>query len=250
MREISAEVVRALIREGKRVDGRGLEEHRPIRMEVGILSNADGSALVSYGNTTVIAAVYGPREVHPKHIALPDRAILRVRYHMAPFSTADERKNPAPSRREIEISKIIREALEPVILFEQFPRTTIDIFLEVIQADGSTRVTAITAASLALADAGIPMKDLVVGVSVGKIENALIIDLNGIEDYYCDGDMPLALMGSKKLITLMQADGSWSIDEIERALELALKVSDHIYRMERDALKAKYIEVSKSISTM
>ncbi len=241
-------IIRELAREGKRIDGRSPEQHRNVRMEVGVLSNADGSALVAYGDTVVVAAVYGPREVHPRHLALPDRAILRVRYHMTPFSTPDERKRPEPTRREIEISKIIREALEPVVILEQFPRTSIDVFIEVLQADGSTRVASITAASLALADAGIPMRDLVVGVSVGKIENLIIVDLNRVEDGYGDGDMPIAFMCRRGLLTLLQADGQWTIEEIEKAIDMAYRAAENIYRQMRDVLKGKYIESIRAMS--
>ncbi|NPA69605.1 MAG: exosome complex exonuclease Rrp41 [Crenarchaeota archaeon] len=241
-------IVRELAREGKRFDGRAPDQHRPVRLEVGVLSNADGSALVAYGDTVVVAAVYGPREVHPRHLALPDRAILRVRYHMAPFSTPDERKRPEPTRREIEISKVIREALEPVVLLEQFPRTSIDVFIEVLQADGSTRVASITAASLALADAGVPMRDLVVGVSVGKIENLIIVDLNRVEDGYGDGDMPIAFMCRRGLITLLQADGQWSPDEVRQAIDMAYRAAGDIYRQMRDVLKGKYIESVRALS--
>ncbi len=239
-------IMHDLAREGKRIDGRAPDQMRPIRMEVGILSNADGSALVTYGDTVAIAAVYGPREVHPRHLALPDRAILRVRYHMTPFSTPDERKRPEPTRREIEISKVIRQALEPVVLLEQFPRTTIDVFIEILQADGSTRVASITAASLALADAGIPMKDLVLGVSVGKIGDLIIVDLNRYEDAYGDGDMPIAIMYNKGLVTLLQADGQWSPEEIMRGVELAYKAAESIYRAARDVIKSKYVEAAKT----
>ncbi len=238
-------IIRELAREGKRIDGRSPDQHREVRMEVGVLSNADGSALVAYGDTVVVSAVYGPREVHPRHLALPDRAILRVRYHMTPFSTPDERKRPEPTRREIEISKIIREALEPVILLEQFPRTSIDVFIEVLQADGSTRVASITAASLALADAGIPMKDLVVGISVGKIENLIVVDLNRIEDGYGDGDMPIAFMCRRGYITLLQADGQWLPEEIDKAIDMAYRAAENIYRQMRDVLKSKYLESVK-----
>ena len=106
-------------------------------MEVGVLNNADGSAYIEQGKNKILAAVYGPREVHPRHLTLPDRASLRCRYHMAPFSV-DERKSPAPSRREVELSKVIQEALEPALFLEQFPRTVIDLFIEVLQADGGT----------------------------------------------------------------------------------------------------------------
>ena len=95
------EQVRLIDKNGLRVDGRRLEELRPIKMEVGILDKANGSAYIEHGKNKILAGVYGPREAHPKHIALADRAVIKCRYHMAPFST-DERKSPAPSRRELE----------------------------------------------------------------------------------------------------------------------------------------------------
>ena len=160
--------VRLIDGNGLRVDGRRLDELRPIKIEVGILDKADGSAYVEHGRNKILAAVYGPREAHPKHIALADRAVVKCRYHMAPFST-DERKSPAPSRREHELSKVIRESLEPAIMSEYYPRATIDIFIEVLQADAGTRCAGITAAALALVDAGIPMRELVAAALQEKL---------------------------------------------------------------------------------
>src|SRR5208337_2306487 len=159
--------------QGLRLDGRRLDELRPIKIEVGVLKNADGSAFIQFGKNKIMAAVYGPKEVHPKHSALPDRSVLRCRYHMSPFST-DERKNPAPSRREIEISKVIREALVPAVIVEDYPRTAIEVWVEVLQSDGGSRVAGITASSLALADAGINMRDLVVGCSCGIVDSQVV----------------------------------------------------------------------------
>jgi exosome complex component RRP41 len=85
-------------KKGLRLDGRKPDELRPIKLEVGLLSNADGSAYIEQGKNKILAGVYGPREVHPKHLALQDQMVLRCRYHMAPFSV-QERKSPAPSRR-------------------------------------------------------------------------------------------------------------------------------------------------------
>ncbi len=228
--------------DGRRLDGRAYDELRPIRMEVGILNNANGSALVEYGKTRVLAAVYGPREPQQKHLAIPYRAILRCRYHMAPFST-HERKSPAPSRREVELSKVIREALEPVVMTEAFPRTSIDIFIEVLNADGGTRTASVTAASLALADAGIPMKDLVAGVAVGKIEGVLVLDIDEVEDMYGEADMPVAAAPSLGMITLLQLNGVLTYDEFKKALDLALKGIRQIYEMQREVLKKRYLEV-------
>ncbi|MCE4610095.1 MAG: exosome complex exonuclease Rrp41 [Desulfurococcales archaeon] len=232
-----------LIREdGLRHDGRKPDEMRPIKMEVGVLNNSDGSALVEFGRTRVVAAVYGPKEPIQRFVLLPDRAVLRVRYHMAPFSTTD-RKSPAPSRREVELSKVIREALESIVLTEKFPRTSIDIFIEVLQADGGTRTAAITAASLALADAGIPMKALVGGVAVGKVEGVLVLDVDELEDGNGEADMPVAAAPDIGEITLFQLNGVLSREELEQALEMALKGIEKIVALEKEALKRKYEKI-------
>lgn len=227
---------------GLRVDGRKPDELRPVIMEVSVLKNADGSAYVQQGNTKVIAAVYGPREIHPKHLTLPDRAILRTRYHMVPYST-DERKSPAPTRREIELSKVIREALESVIFVELYPRTTIDVFIEVIQADAGTRTAGLMAASLALADAGIPMRDLVAAVAVGKVEGQLVLDINQLEDEYGEADMPIAMMPSLGKIVLLQLNGVLTEEEFKQAIQLAKKGITKLYEYEQQALRKKYVEI-------
>jgi len=225
---------------GLRIDGRRLDEIRPIKLEVGLLSNADGSAYIEHGRNKIIVAVYGPRETQPKHIGLVDRAVVRCRYHMAPFST-DERKSPAPSRREIEISKVIREALEPAIFTEYFPRSMIDIFIEVLQSDGGSRCAAITAASLALADAGIPLRDLVAACAVGKIEGKLALDLSDIEDKLGEADMPIAYMPSLGRISLLQMDGVFSEEEFIKALNMAKDACLRIYELQKQCLKSRYV---------
>ena len=225
--------------DGIRTDGRRFDELRPIRMEVGVLDKSDGSAYVEFGKTRVFAAVFGPREVHPRHLSLPDRAILNCRYHMTSFSD-EERKPLGMTRREVELSKVIREALETVVFLEEFPRTSIDIYIEVVQADGGTRTTGLTAASLALADAGIPMADLIAAVAVGKVDGQLVLDLNDVEDKYGEADMPIAMAPRFNSIVLLQLNGRISKDEFPKALALAKKGIMEIYRLQREALKRKY----------
>jgi exosome complex component RRP41 len=235
-----------LIRDGLRIDGRKPEELRPVRIALGVLKNANGSALVEYGNTKALAAVYGPREALPKHISLPDRAILRVRYHMAPFSTT-ERKSPAPSRREIELSKVIREALESVVFTSQFPRASIDVFIEILQADGGTRTTGLTAASLALADAGIPMRDLVIGVAVGKVDGVLVLDINELEDEYGEADLPVGIMPNTGEIVLLQLNGILTPGEFKQALDMAYKGVEQIYKTAKEAMYRKYYKIFEEV---
>lgn len=231
---------------GRRNDGRLWNELRPIRMRVGILKRPVGSALVEMGKTKVIAAVYGPKEVVPRHLALPDRAILRVAYRMATFSV-DERKRPQPSRREIELSKVIKEALEPALFLDYFPRTTIEVYTLVLQADGGTRTASINAASLALADAGIPMKGLVTSVAVGLIGEQVIVDLNYLEDGYGDADIPMAMIPVTGELTLLQMDGKVPPNLFERCLEEGKKAIMFIHEKQKEALKKKYLKIKEEI---
>ncbi len=229
-----------------RVDGRKPTELRPTKIEVGVLGNADGSAYIEQGKNKILAAVYGPREAHPKHLAQPDRAILRCRYHMAPFSV-DERKSPAPSRRDIELSKVIRQALEPSVFLEYYPRTSIDLFIEILQAHGGTRCAGITVASLALADAGIPMRDLTVACAAGKVEGKIVLDLNDVEDKKGEADVPLAYMPNLNAVTLLQMDGQLDLQEFEQIINLSLEGCKQLYELQKQAIKAKYVAVKEEV---
>lgn len=225
--------------EGLRFDGRRPDEMRPVQMEVGVLKTADGSASIRQGKTYILAAVYGPRELHPRHLTLNDRAFLRCVYRMATFSVPD-RKRPAPSRREREISMVIANALEPALFLEDFPKAVVDVFIQVIQADGGTRCAAINAASLALADAGIPMKSLVPSVAVGKADGTLVVDLGDEEDKYGQGDVPMAIIPSTGELTLLQQDGSFTREELLEAMQMGVNSCKYLHELQKDALKRAY----------
>jgi exosome complex component RRP41 len=232
-------------KKGIRLDGRKLDELRPVKLEVGVLPNADGSAYLEQGKNKILVGVYSPKEAHPRHIAMQDRAVIQCRYHMAPFSV-DERKSPAPSRRDVELSKVIREALEPAIFLEYYPKTAIQVYIEILQADGGTRCAGITTASLALADAGIPMRDLVVACAAGKADGKLIVDLMDTEDKVGEADVPVAFMPNLNAITLLQMDGSLSVDEFENAIGMAIDGCKQLYALQKEALKSKYVAVKEA----
>jgi exosome complex component RRP41 len=223
----------------KRADGRAFDELRPLKIESGVLPNADGSAYIEMGRNKILCGVFGPREMHPKHQARPNEAVLRCRYHMAPFSV-DPRRSPAPSRRDQEISMVIRSALEPAVFLERYPRASIDVYIEVLEADGGTRCASINAAAVALVDAGIPMKDLVAACAVGKIDDKLILDLGDYEDKKGQSDMPVAYMPKLSKVTLLQMDGIMTAEENETALNLAIEGCKKVYEVQREALKKKY----------
>ncbi|MFX1238270.1 MAG: exosome complex exonuclease Rrp41 [Promethearchaeota archaeon] len=245
---INDEYPKKLLREdGKRLDGRDKKELRPIKMEVGVVKNADGSAYLEWGNNKIFAAVYGPRDVHPHHLAKPDKGILRVFYRMTTFSVF-ERKRPAPGRREKEISMIISDCLEPVLFLELYPGTSFEVFIEVIDADGGTRCASTTVAALALADAGIPMKSLVTSVACGKIDGEIVVDLSGIEDKAGEADLPCAMTWFNNELSLLQFDGDMTLEEINTTLDLAKEALEKIYGMQIDALKSKYLAIQEETS--
>ncbi|MFA5364549.1 MAG: exosome complex exonuclease Rrp41 [Candidatus Bathyarchaeia archaeon] len=227
-------------KKGIRLDGRKIDELRTTKMQVGVLPNADGSAYLEQGKNKILVGVYGPKEAHPRHIARQDRAVIQCRYHMAPFSV-DERKSPAPSRRDVELSKVIREALEPAVFLEYYPKTSIQVYIEVLQADGGTRCAGITTAALALADAGLPMKDLVVACAAGKADGTVLVDLMDTEDKVGEADVPVAYMPNLKAITLLQMDGKLSTKEFETAVNMAIGGCGKLYEIQKEALKTKYM---------
>lgn len=222
-----------------RVDGRKPDELRPIHIESGVIPNADGSAYIEMGRNKIIAGVYGPREMHPKRFSKPNMGILRCRYHMAPFSV-DPRRSPAPSRRDQEISMVMTDAIEPALFLERYPRSVIDVFVEIIEADGGTRCASINAAAVALADAGIPMKDLVSSCASGKYEGNLILDLGDYEDKNGESDVPVAYLPKNDQVTLLQMEGIMTQDETEKCIELAIEGCKQIYEIQKEALKKKY----------
>ena len=224
---------------GIRCDGRKVDETRKITIKAGVLKNADGSAYIEFGDNKILVGIFGPRDVHPKHMSDTDTGILRVRYHMEPFSVT-ERKNPAPSRREIEISKVIKEALEPAVMLEKFPRTAVDVFIEVLQADGGTRCAALSAASVALADAGIPMRDMVASCASGKVADTIVLDVNNEEDQAGQADMPIGYMPNFEKITLLQLDGILTPEEYKKCVEVGINGCKIVYEIQKKALNDKY----------
>jgi exosome complex component RRP41 len=227
----------------KRVAGRGFDEARPMEAKVGVIKRADGSALFKIGNTWAYAAVYGPRNLHPRFLQDPSKGILRCSYNMMPFSSFNDRVRPGGSRRSKEISLVTAKALEPVLNLADFPNSVVDVFIELPLTEAGSRCAGICAASLALADAGLEMKDLVSAVSVGRVDDKIVVDLDYSEEAYEGGpvaDIPIAMMPNLDKITLLQMDGEVTKEMLEEAMQKAKKVCKDIYEVQKAALKEKY----------
>jgi len=224
---------------GKRLDGRTPDELRKIKIEAGVLHRAEGSCYLEWGGNKVMVAVYGPREALPRHTQNPLRAIVNARYNMAAFSV-DDRKRPGPDRRSREISKVISEALEKVILVDKFPRAAIDVNIEVLNAEAGTRCAGLTAAGVALADAGIPLKDIPVACAAGKVDGHVVLDLGKEEDNFGDADLPIAISPRTNEILLLQMDGHLTVEEFDKALEMAINGCHIASGIQKKAIMDKY----------
>tara|TARA_Y100000031_G_C8238007_1_gene394311 strand:+ start:1307 stop:2011 length:705 start_codon:yes stop_codon:yes gene_type:complete len=227
----------------ERLDGRKFDEPRKIEAKVGIIPKADGSAMFKIGNTVAYAAVYGPRNLHPKFMQDPSTGILRCSYNMMPFSSMGSRVRPGGSRRSKEISLVTKKALLPVLDLKDYPNSVVDVFIEFPQTEAGSRCAGICAASMALADAGLAMKDLISAVSVGRVDDKLVVDLDYNEESYEDGpvaDIPIAMMPNSGKITLLQMDGLVAKDQLKKVVEMANKVCKDIYDVQQKALKEKY----------
>ncbi|MFH1425278.1 MAG: exosome complex exonuclease Rrp41 [archaeon] len=229
-----------MTKEFKRSDGRKLTELRKMTAKVGVVPNADGSAIFAFGKTIAIAAVYGPRQLHPQHMQNPSTGILRCNYDLLSFSVS-ERKRPGPNRRAKEISEVTKWALEPALYLEQFPNQVIDVQIYILQADAGTRTAGINAASMALAHAGIPMKDLVCSLAVGKQDKTLVADITKEEEDYEEGegatDLALAKLANTDEFTLMQMDGKIQPELMKDALKMGSDACKEIFEVQKKALK-------------
>jgi len=224
----------------KRESGRKANELRKMSAKVGVVPNADGSAMFSFGDTIAIAAVYGPRELHPQHMQDPSSGLLRCTYDLMSFSVYD-RKKPGPSRRSQELSKMTQWALEPALDLEAFPNTVIDVEIQILQADAGTRTAGINAAALALAHAGIPMRGLVSSVALGKLDKEIVVDIDKSEEDFEGGegatDFPIAKLMGTDNFTLLQLDGKIQPERIPEVLNLAEEALAQIYEVQKEALK-------------
>ena len=226
----------------KRSDGRKPDEMRPYEAKAGIIKRADGSAMFRMGNTVAYAAVYGPRNLYPKFMQDPQKGILRCHYNMMPFSGSGERVRPGSSRRSKEISMVTEKALISVLNLEEFPNAVVDVFIELPQTDAGSRCAGICAASIALADAGLVMKDMVAAVAAGCIHGNVIIDLSKEEeDIEGDvADIAIAVVPRTEGISLLQMDGPATKEQLKQALAIAVKSCKAINAVQRKALKDKY----------
>lgn len=193
------------------------------RARADVLAQADGSAYLEQGNTKVIAAVYGPREVVHASRSSDESALINCEFSMATFSTGERKKGSKGDRKSNEMSLLIQDTFAAIVETHLFPRSQIDIYIQVLQADGGVRAAAINAATLALINAGIPMRDFVVACAAGFLDGSPLLDLNFAEEGAGGANMPLAILPSTGAVAMMQLDSRVSASDFARLMELATR---------------------------
>ncbi len=230
-------VIRGFITRDKvRIDGRALNEVRPITVEVGVLPRTHGTGLFTRGQTQVLSVLtLGPVSDEQRLDGLGTEETKRYMHHynFPPFSTGETKPMRAPGRREIGHGALAERALEAVIPSEKAFPYTIRIVSEVLESNGSTSMGSVCGSCLALMDAGVPIKAPVAGAAMGLIkegdEIAVLTDIQGVEDHL--GDMDFKVAGTKEGITALQMDikiAGVTPQVLERALEQAHEARMHI----------------------
>lgn len=239
-KEVEKIIIKNIVDKNKRPDGRSIEQIRPLFCEVGVLPRTHGSGVFHRGLTKVLSILTlgGPNDQQLlEGMEIVGKKRFMHHYNFPPFSSGETSALRGPKRREIGHGHLAEKALLPLIPeHEKFPYT-IRIVSEVLSSNGSTSMASVSAASLALMDAGVPIKEMAAGISIGLAKNEesgkykVLTDIQGPEDHF--GDMDFKIAGTKKGITAIQMDikidgVDYSIikEGLERAKDARLKILD------------------------
>ncbi|PYN52620.1 MAG: polyribonucleotide nucleotidyltransferase [Candidatus Rokuibacteriota bacterium] len=247
-----AEVRRLIVERGLRVDGRGVTDIRPISIDIGYLPRAHGSSVFTRGETqALVSATLGTKSDEQKIEALEGDHYrhFMLHYNFPSFSVGEVRRFGSPSRRDIGHGALAERAVEPVLPpKEEFPYT-IRIVSDILESNGSSSMASVCGASLALMDAGVPLRTHVAGVAMGLVKEGdrvgILTDINGAEDHY--GDMDFKVAGTEKGVTALQMDikiAGVSIDIMRAALNQARDARMIVLGKMREAIEKPKPELS------
>ncbi len=245
LEEFEKELMRKmLLTEGRRVDGRRLDEVRPIWAEVSVLPRTHGSAIFTRGETQVltVATLGSPEE--EQRIDMPGEEVFKhfiLHYNFPPYCVGEVRPLRGPSRREIGHGMLAERALTPVVPKEQDFPYTIRVVSDVLESNGSSSMATVCGATLSLMDAGVPIKDMVAGIAMGLIKEGdqvvILTDILGDEDRM--GDMDFKVAGTEKGVTALQMDikiAGITREIMSEALARAREARMHVLSKMREVL--------------
>eukprot|EP00730_Choanoeca_flexa_P015852 TRINITY_DN7373_c0_g1_i1.p1 TRINITY_DN7373_c0_g1~~TRINITY_DN7373_c0_g1_i1.p1 ORF type:complete len:244 (+),score=22.40 TRINITY_DN7373_c0_g1_i1:123-854(+) len=206
--------------EGLRQDGRRPKELRQLRVKLGVFPSADGSAYLEQGNTKVMCVIRGPSDSNTK--SKGKKTEVNCEYTMASFSTVHRRNRTRSDRKSTEHGMRIAKTLETVILSDVYPRSKIDVMIQVLQADGGVLAAAINAASIAMMSAGVPMKGFMCACSAGVLDGTPVLDMNHDETLADGPELTLAYLPRTETMILNQLESRVHIDLYTELQEFAI----------------------------
>jgi len=241
-----------VVKERRRIDGRALDELRPVSCEVSVLPRAHGSALFTRGQTQALAATTLGTKMDEQKMEELEGDFFKsymLHYNFPPFSVGEVRPLRGPSRREIGHGSLAERALKPMIPAEEVFPYTIRVVSDILESNGSSSMATVCAGSLSLMDAGVPVKEAVAGIAMGLIkegdEYLVLTDILGDEDHF--GDMDFKVAGSKNGVTAVQMDikiAGIPMEVMSRALEQAREARMKILDIMNATLPAPRPELS------
>lgn len=208
--------------QGLRLDGRRANELRRIRCKLGVFSQPDGSAYLEQGNTKVLVAVYGPHQAGSKKSS-HDEVVVNCQYSMATFSTGERKNRPRGDRKSQEMTMHLKQTLSAAIKTELYPKSQIDVFVEVLQSDGGNFCVSINAATLALIDAGICLKEYVCACTASLANGEIpLTDVSHLEEVSGGPTLTVAALPLSGKIAFMEMSQRFHLDYLPSVLQKAL----------------------------
>ncbi|XP_028305590.1 exosome complex component MTR3 [Gouania willdenowi] len=230
--------------QGPRADGRQRDQVdvRPVFVRCGLVSQAKGSAYIEAGDTKLMCCVYGPKETERKDETDMKCGRLTTDMRFAPFS-CPERGSWVQGSQDKDFSLMLHESLQPALCLHKYPRSQIDVNVVVLENSGSVLAHAVTCASLALADAGIEMYDLVLGCSIRQDGGSYVADPSYAEETYCSSDgasdqgrLTVAFLPSLNQISGLQSDGEMSAETLTAGVRTCIEGCYKLYPVLQQAL--------------
>ncbi|KAL1924603.1 uncharacterized protein VTP21DRAFT_4257 [Calcarisporiella thermophila] len=211
------------------------EDIRPIFLKTGLINQANGSAYIEMNQTKIACGVYGPRQ--SKRPSFSGKGKLNCEVKFSTFS-CPKRRGHQQDAQEKELSAFLTQALSPAVRLELFPKSTVDIFIHILQNDGTASCLAgcITAASVALADAGVEMVDMVAACSACFINDTIYMDCSLQEESHVTGSLVVAYMPTLRELTHVWQEGQVTLERTEQAVEQCIGACTKIARVMRTAL--------------
>ncbi|KAK9829626.1 hypothetical protein WJX72_006955 [[Myrmecia] bisecta] len=225
--------------EGLRLDGRRPKELRKLRIKLGSLDGTDGSAFVQLGNTKVLAAVFGPRGAPTGARSSAISCVIAV---SAISVQGDRRSKERLGRQATEFSRALTNAMEQLVPADILKNACIDVHVQVLQADGGLFAACANAALLALANAGVPLRDICAACHTGLLESTALVDLSAQESMQQAPQAAILYECRTQSIAIMQTDNKMSTTALEELLELATEGCIALVTAMRQALISSTVQ--------